>query len=253
MSQLDLQNQVINVLMYHSISERVGPTNIPEKTFESQIGVLQECGYQAVSLADFAKWHAGELELSERAVVITFDDGFADFAEHAVPKLLKYNWSATNFIPTGKIGGCEDWDDGPSRELLDWDQVIRLAGQGIDFGGHSVRHVDLTTLPPDDLHTEIRQSHDEIEKRLGTAPTSFAPPYGKLNETVRKEISKCYDISVGTRLDRADRQCNLFDVPRIEMHYFRDIDRWRAYLNGRAEWYFNTRKILRRVKASLPV
>ena len=200
--------------------------------------VLAECRYRPISLGDLATWLAGGTELPDRPVVITFDDGFADFAAQAAPVLLARGWSATVFLPTGRMGGPEDWagaNTDPPRPLMNWEQVKTLAGEGFEFGGHSVTHPNLTDLSPADLEREVRQSREEIRERLGRQPASFAPPYGASNPLVRREIAKWYGISVGTRLQRAAPDSDRYDVPRIEMHYFRNLRRWRAYLEGRAE------------------
>lgn len=241
----------INVLTYHAIADGPGPTNIPADTFRGQMLVLRECGYTAISLAEFAAWHAGEVNLAPRSVVITFDDGFASFAEHAFPELAANNWTATVFLPVAYLGTEESWlgADPVPRRLLTWDQVAELASAGIDFGSHSRTHRDLRRLGTDELRLELAGSRDEIEHRLKKTPLSFAPPYGRTNRHVREAIGELYRMSVGTRLQRAGRTCNLLDVPRIEMHYFRDLRRWRAYLEGRAEWFFLARRSLRGIRA----
>ncbi len=240
----------VNILMYHSISGEPGPTSIPPATFKAQMETLAECGYQAVSLSDFAEWHGGG-SLPARPVVITFDDGFADFAEHAAPVLAAHGWSATVFLPSGRLGGHEDWygANAAPRPLMSWDQVRALAKDGIDFGGHSVTHADLTALAPDKLEDEVHRCREEIGARLGQAPISFAPPYGHANEGVLATVRKYYRVSVGVRLARAGRGDDVFDLPRIEMHYFRDPARWRAHLEGRGEVYFAARRGLRRVRS----
>jgi hypothetical protein len=55
-------------------------------------------------------------------------------------------------------------------------------------------------------------------------------------------------VSLGTTLQRATRRSDRFDLPRIEMHYFRDPLRWQRFLEGRGEWYFAARRALRGVK-----
>jgi len=209
--------------------------------------VLAARGYVSVPLHDLTARHEGRAKLPPRAVIITFDDGFAGFAEHAVPVLLAHDWSATAFLPTGRLGGNEDWygADEPARPLMSWKQIEDLAARGIDFGGHSVSHADLTKLDTAELEREVHRPLEDIERHLGWTPAGFAPPYGHSSRTVRAMIGKWFRVSVGTRLQRMTRDCDLLDVPRIEMHYFRDLERWGAYLDGRAECYFETRRALR--------
>ncbi len=241
----------VNVLMYHSISDEPGPTSIAPQTFHGQVRALADAGYTVVQLSSVARWIGGGAPLPARSIAITFDDGFADFALHAVDPLRALGWSATVFLPSGKMGGLEDWrgaNTHPPRSLMTWDQVSALAEQGFEFGGHSVTHRDLTTLTSAELDAELSESRDEITRRLGRAPIAFAPPYGASNPGVRRRIASYYGHSVGTRLARSTMGDDPFDIPRIEMYYFRDLDRWRAYLDGRGEWHLRARKLLRGVR-----
>jgi hypothetical protein len=88
-----------------------------------------------------------------------------------------------------------------------------------------------------------------IEESAGCRVTCFAPPYGKTNPAVRAEVSRHYLAAVGTSMARAQRTSDVYDLPRIEMWYFRSKRRWRAYLEGGAHGYFTLRKALRRVRA----
>lgn len=238
----------VNVLMYHSISDDPGPTSIAPQIFRGQVRALADAGYTVVSLGAVARWIGGGERLPSRSVAITFDDGFADFALHAAGPLCELGWSATVFLPSGKMGGHEDWcgaNTHPPRRLMTWEQISTLAEQGFEFGGHSVTHPDLTRLTPAELDTELSESRDEITRRLGRAPIAFAPPYGASNPGVRRRIASYYSHSAGTRLARATLADDPFDIPRIEMYYFRELDRWHRYLDGRGDWYFAARQMLR--------
>jgi peptidoglycan/xylan/chitin deacetylase (PgdA/CDA1 family) len=241
----------MNILMYHSISPASGPTSIPVETFRGQMETLMACGYRTISLSTFKDWQTGKAIVPTRSVMITFDDGFADFANSAFPILKAHAYTATVFVPSGKVGGVEDWDGLGSggRRLMSWSQIVDLARENIEFGGHSVNHRDLTKLSKDELEHEVRQCRDEIAQRLGYAPVAFAPPYGRARLRERQEIQTAFSVSVGTRLARASRDCNVYDIPRIEMHYFRDLNRWRGYLEGHADWYLTTRRFLRGVRS----
>lgn len=241
----------MQVLTYHSISDDPGPTSIPLPVFRAQMEALVASGRPVVRLADVASWMAGDDSVSSQAIAITFDDGFTDFHTHAAPVLHELGLTATVFLPTGKMGGHADWpgeQTAPLRPLMTWEQVRALAAQGIDFGAHSVTHPKLPSLAPAELAHEVKESHDEIARQLGVAPLTFAPPYGASNAAVLDEIRRRYRISCGTRLARVERTDDPIDLPRIEMHYFRDATRWRAYLDGRAEGYFALRRMLRAVR-----
>lgn len=239
----------LNILMYHSISEGEGPTCIRPDVFRHQMRTLQECGYQVVRLADVAAWLQSGAELPARSIVLTFDDGFEDFATTAFPELHVRGWSATVFLPTAKVGGVADWDSYCSgRKLMSWDKVKVLAGHGIDFGGHGVHHADLTALTASQRRDEIAFSRQVIEENIGRPVVSFAAPFGRTNAVVRTEIRRHYQLAVGTTFARAGQESDLSDLPRIEMWYFRDVSRWRAYLLG-AQTYFTFRQMLRRARA----
>src|SRR5262249_32706715 len=89
---------VVDILMYHSISDGVGPTCIAPVVFRHQMATLAACGYHPVSLTACAAWVRGEGTLPARAVVLTFDDGFDDFATVAFPVLQARGWTATVFL-----------------------------------------------------------------------------------------------------------------------------------------------------------
>src|SRR5438105_1713518 len=108
-----MQTGAIDILMYHSLTEGTGPTCIAPAIFREHMAALAENGYHTVALATCAAWMRGEVALPERAVVLTFDDGFDDFARVALPELQTRGWTATVFLPTGKVGGTDDWEGHP--------------------------------------------------------------------------------------------------------------------------------------------
>ena len=241
----------VDILMYHSISDAPGPTCISPATFRQQLAAIERRGFQVVSLGDFVAWHDGRFDLPERSIVLTFDDGFADFAEAAFPELQARGWTATVFLPTDLVGGSENWQGQlrDPRPLMDWSQIASLAEQGIEFGAHTLTHADLTALDFDQACEQICKPRESIEQHLGnTSALSFAPPYGRSNQRVRDEIRKWYSVSVGVTLQRAGRHSDLFNLPRLEMYYFQNASVWDSYLSRRAEWYLTARRALRSVR-----
>lgn len=240
--------RTLAVLTYHSIATASGPTSIAPATFRMQMEALAARGIVTLDVAGFLRWHNGEAPRN-RCVLITFDDAFADFAEVAHPVLRAHGFSALVFAPTGALGGCETWPGAPTppRALLDWPTVRALAGEGVEFGGHGVAHADLTRLSPDARRREIDGCAQALSARLGMRPRAFAAPYGRVDPAVCADIARIWDVAFGTRFARATVGADRFDVPRIEMHYFRAARRWAAFLDGH-QGYLNTRRVLRAVR-----
>jgi len=244
------QTQHIDVLMYHSISDAGGPTSIPRQVFSDQMNALAETGYHVADFVDLVAWRDGQRKLPDKTAIVTFDDGFLDFRDTAWPILNKLGFPATVFLPTDCMGGYENWNGAnhPPRQLMSWSDIGALYKDGARFGSHSQNHANLTQLAKEGLSLQLRQSRGNLEDALGEPVDAFAAPYGAVNEGVLSAIAEYYDIAAGTRLGRTDAAVDIFDVPRLEMHYFRDIALWRKYLEGKAERYLTIRKFARNIR-----
>jgi peptidoglycan/xylan/chitin deacetylase (PgdA/CDA1 family) len=142
--------------------------------------------YPVLSMEDFLR-HRLEFRLPPaRSVVVTFDDGYADNRSAAHPILRRYGIPATIFVVTGAVGGSNDWDTHGElygRGLMSWADLEMLSRDGIEVGAHAVTHVPLTTLPPDAMLAEARQSRDQIESQLRVEVRAFAYPHGAHDAT----------------------------------------------------------------------
>lgn len=236
------------VLTYHSIGDDAGPTSIPAPVFRMQMDELVAAGYRSLKSQEFLDWRSGR-DMPGPKVLITFDDGFADFAETAFPVMEARGLNALMFVPTGHVGGNERWGgaNDPARQLMSWEQIKALSQRGVEFGAHAIHHPDLTALSPQERMAEIEGSGRMLAKQLGKPTRTFAAPYGRVNDAVLSDIAKHYDLAFSVEFDRADLSCNPLNVPRIEMHYFRNAQHWRGFLEGR-ELYFQGRRFLRAVR-----
>lgn len=214
-----------------------------------QMRVLSESNVPVLTLDEWVVRHDGGL-LPARSVVITFDDGFQDFADCAWPIMRQHGFRPIIYLPTDYVGRAEGWRGiaSPPRALMNWATIQALSSEGVLFGSHTVSHAHLDSLSDIALSEELEVAQEEIEDRLGRPVLHFAPPYGLAGASVRKRIAKLHRTSVGTRLAYASPGDDLHDLPRIEMFYFADEARWRDHLVGRGNGYFLKRQLLRKVR-----
>jgi peptidoglycan/xylan/chitin deacetylase (PgdA/CDA1 family) len=240
------------VLTYHSVSSEAGPTSTPVETFAMQMATLAACGYATLTIDQFLAWRRNPASTPGRRALISFDDGFADFAGTAFPILQQHGFASVVFLPTDRLGGREDWRGAnqPPRRLMGWDQVKELADAGVEFGSHTLTHPDLTKLDPEARRREIKVSAEVLANALGRPVRSFAPPYGHVDQAVLADVAATYEVAFGTRFGLAEKTCDPVDVPRIEMHYFREARRWRDFLEGGSA-YFAVRKGLRAARGTI--
>lgn len=245
-----MPSPVIDILMYHSISNRGGATSIAPEIFLRQMDALAGSGLPVITMDDLLAALRGQRALPARSVLLTFDDGFRDFADTAWPILSRHGFRPIVYLPTAHVGKAEGWAGAaaPPRALMSWAEIRALAAEGVLFGSHTVSHSDLTLLGPEERMAELVVARRKLEDMLDRPVDHFAPPYGRAAPDVRRQIAQVYRTSVGTLLGQAGADCDPFDLPRIEMFYFTDLARWRDWLAGRGRTYLALRRGLRAIR-----
>ncbi|MFB4316962.1 polysaccharide deacetylase family protein [Actinomadura sp. 21ATH] len=179
---------MIPVLMYHSVRERPPPETaalaVSPGAFAEQMALLADGGFTPVPFSALAGGPA-----VPRPIVITFDDGYADFHERALPVLAAHGFTATVFVTTGWLADAGDAAAGrPLDAMMSWGQVAEAAAAGVEIGAHSHGHPQLDQLRDGPLREELARSRGLLEDRLGTAVTTMAYPYGYSSARVRRAV-----------------------------------------------------------------
>ena len=169
------------IAMYHSVgdcSEDPYRVTVTPDRLDRQLSWLSRRGLRGVSVSAL-------LAAPARAglVGLTFDDGYADFLDHALPVLTDHGFGATLFVLPGRLGGDNAWDPlGPRKPLLTADGIREAAEAGVEIGSHGLTHVDLTQADDVTLKSEIVESRALLEELTGTPVGGFCYPYGTLDQ-----------------------------------------------------------------------
>lgn len=232
------------ILTYHSIDDSGSVISMPAAAFRRHMDFLARSGIPVVPL-DQALIRPG-------SVAITFDDGFANLIDHAVPVLAEHNFPATIFLVSGYCGRRNDWpgqsyDKAALLPLMSWEQAAALPAN-IAFGAHTVNHPDLARIGPEECERELLDCRDQIEQRLGRPARWLAYPYGSSTAEVRQIAARYFDLAVGTTLGFLPAQSNPMDLPRIDTYYLRDAFPIERLPTPAGRAYIGSRNLLRQLR-----
>jgi peptidoglycan/xylan/chitin deacetylase (PgdA/CDA1 family) len=173
------------VLIYHRVGSGSGlAVDLPVAQFEDQMAWLA-AGGRVCSLTDALRLFASVPSFGGRTsddpadgfrkIVITFDDGTADFADHALPIMVRYGIPATLYAATAFIDEQREFPNG--GRPLSWAALRDARATGlVDVGSHTHTHALLDRIPPEQVNDELDRSIGAISERLGVAPGDFAYP-----------------------------------------------------------------------------
>jgi peptidoglycan/xylan/chitin deacetylase (PgdA/CDA1 family) len=168
--------------MYHKVNDRPeNPLTVPVSLFDEQMAQLRELGYAVVDLDAVLVAFRGGAPLPERSVLITFDDGYRDNLENALPVLRKHGYPAVLFVPIGFLDGSRPLPHeerlvarGLVNPTLSWEDLAEVEAGGVRIESHGITHRPLADLEVDEATSEIVLSKLRLEDRLGRPVQAFA-------------------------------------------------------------------------------
>jgi len=135
-------HNLVAVLMFHDISPTAkSSSTITPQLFKADLDMLSNDGYHVISTDHFARFLAGKSGVPDKAVVITFDDGYEAFYKYAYPQLLAHKMPATEFVIVGTIGPhgapVAGWRELDQIPKLTWPELKEMQAHGMSFYSHS--------------------------------------------------------------------------------------------------------------------
>jgi O-antigen biosynthesis protein len=233
----------VPILLYHSVSTQAAPRyrryTVAPQVFASHMAYLAERSYTPVTVKQFANAMSNSgVELPDRAVVLTFDDGLADFYTGALPVLAQQGFAATLFVVSGFVGDTSHWlqpEGEGHRPMLTWAQLAEIADRRVEIGAHSHSHPPLDVLPRAAAYDEVIRSKIELEQRLGRPVTSFAYPHGYYNGAVQGMLEAVgYSAGCAVKHALSSLGDDRFAMSRIVVPSDATVEDLHALITGRA-------------------
>ncbi|OAT85723.1 polysaccharide deacetylase family protein [Desulfotomaculum copahuensis] len=218
-------HDLVAVLMFHDISKTArSSSTITPALFDADLSMLASEGYHVIPAEQFARFLAGKSTVPDKAVVITFDDGYEAFYKYAYPQLLAHKMPATEFVIVGTIGPhgapVAGWPEGNQIPKLSWAQLKEMQAHGMSFYSHSYNtHYAAVIVPggkkapalaypvwlprehrretPAEYRTrvryDLREAKEVLQDKLGRPVDQLAWPFGWTSpETVKLAQSLGY-------------------------------------------------------------
>jgi peptidoglycan/xylan/chitin deacetylase (PgdA/CDA1 family) len=181
---------------------------ISAASFEQQMKYLYDNGYTTITPDQLIAHLKSGNALPEKPVMITFDDGYLDNYTIAYPILKKYGQRAVFFLIAGYIG--------TDSRFMNWQQVREMSDNGMVIQSHTINHVNLTKLSPDEAYQELTESKRVLEEEVGKPVRFLAYPTGAVDKTTAQLVKKAgYRAAFSVRFGEAGADSNIYAIERI--------------------------------------
>lgn len=217
----------VPILMYHHVGALPEKADLVRKDltvstsdFESEVKYLSDSGYHSVSLSDVYKASLKEQVLPSQPVVFTFDDGYSDVFENAVPILQKYGFTGSFAIITNFPGR-----DG----YASWDQIKQANVNGMEIVSHTQDHFDGSNpkYTADEIYKNLLNSRQDILDHVGVDTNIIIYPFGHSTAMYREEAQKAgFVMGLTVEFGREVDPNNLMLVPRVRVHGIESLEKF---------------------------
>jgi peptidoglycan/xylan/chitin deacetylase (PgdA/CDA1 family) len=227
----------VPILLYHSISRDpvswIRPFTVNPETFRQHLDLVAQSGVTPMTVSAFADAAARGAELPVAPTLITFDDGFADFLEEALPALTERRFVSTLYVTSGFVSARAGSAQAHGARMLDWAQVEQVGKAGVEIGAHGHSHAQLDAIPSSRAAEEIVRSRALLEDRLGSEVASFAYPHGYSSPRVRRLVREAgYRSACGVKNTFSSPADDRFALARLMVRSDTPTARIEAWLAG---------------------
>ncbi len=209
--------------MYHRFNESKYPsTNVNMDIFIKQINLINQNNLAFLSPKDFIENFS--VRKKEKKILLTIDDAFSSFYNHAWPFLKKNKIPFILFVSTEPVG---------RKGYMNWDQIREIEKEDFAFiGNHSHSHEYLVNFNFDAFKKDIDESKNIFEKNLGYNPLIFSYPFGEYTLEQKLYIKDNFEIAFGQHSGVIDLNKDKYELPRFPINEkYGDLERFKFLIN----------------------
>ncbi|MFT6085518.1 MAG: peptidoglycan/xylan/chitin deacetylase (PgdA/CDA1 family) [Glaciecola sp.] len=228
------QNSFV-ILMYHHVSTQTPrSTSVSPEEFEKHMAYLAEY-HNVISLEAALDGFNNITSLPERAVVITFDDGFKNILENGHPIMRKYGFEYTIFINPAQIDFL--------NSQLSWKEVKSMSKEGVTFANHTLDHLHLLDRYPNEhkvnwlarVKQNINMAEETLSTQLGYSKKWLAYPFGEFDLSLKAMLKEMGYIGLGQHSGGVGIFSDMQSLPRYPAAgRYANLDTLRTKINSLA-------------------
>ena len=239
----NINQKQVAVLVYHNIVEneelkKNDKDALTTQEFEEQLRYLKNSGYTSISLDELYGWKNGKNNISEKSVVITFDDGFYSFKHLAQPILQQYNFKASCFLIGNVTMPITPANDEGNYVTIGLDEVNNKS-DNIIYGSHTFelhqQTEDGIPIVNEKSFEQLKQDTNKFNTQVFDAKYLAYPYYTYTKDFVKVLEQENYKLAFAGEEEMATKGVNNYKVPRISaiktMEEFKEIFETKKYRN----------------------
>lgn len=207
------------ILLYHHVAEDTPPsTSISPADFEAHLRYLRDNDFNVIALDRMIDSLRSGQSLPEKAVVITFDDGYSSIFDEAFPMLQAYDYPFTLFLSTQPI------DEGLGN-YMSWDHIRQMSAAGVIIANHMVDHPYMLEENDNEsasqrltrLREDLLKAEQRIEAETGQSHRYLAYPYGEYDPAIKSLLEELGFVGLAQNSGAVGPGSDFLALPRFPL------------------------------------
>ncbi len=225
------------ILLYHHVATDTPPsTSISPTDFRSQLEYLRDNDFSVIGLDTLIEALRNGKPVPDRAVAITFDDGYASIYSEAFPMLQSFGYPFTLFLSTDPINRSQ-------ANYMTWAQVRELSDAGVVIANHLIEHPYMLTRQEGETdqqwlqrqRVEILTAEETIANQTGQSHRYLAYPYGEFDPAIKSLLGELNFVGLAQNSGAVGYNSDFLALPRYPLaSIYADLDSARTKLDTKA-------------------